>query len=460
MGDGPGEMGDALAAVDLGTGRTAQAVAAGDAHTCAILDDATLRCWGAGDDGRLGSGDALARGDEADKAPHLVALGTGRTAASISAGRAHSCAVLDDGTLRCWGYSASGQLGLSSDTTVGDQAGEMGDALAAVALGSGRTVLAVAAGDAHTCAVLDDATLRCWGSGASGRLGLGSTATRGDESGEMGDALATVSLGAGRAMRAVTEPARVAAATATAGDGRVALSWEAPSSGGSSILDYVVQYAAGTGSSWVTFADGVAERPGATVTGLDNDTAYRFRIVAKNAIGRGAASAVVEATPTAPTTTTSTTSTTSSTTSTSSTSSTTTTTPPTTTIAPSGGGGGGGGGGGAGGGVGGSDGVAPVVTTSTTVPVATSTTVPVATSTTVPVATPTTTAVPVEPERAFEVPAAVASPVAPSRVAPRSSQRRVASGARVEPQRAAPRRPTVVPSPGRRRGPVVNRLAR
>jgi alpha-tubulin suppressor-like RCC1 family protein len=56
-------MGDNLPAVDLGTGRTARQIAAGQFHTCALLDNNAVKCWGLSPDGQLGQGDTRARGD-------------------------------------------------------------------------------------------------------------------------------------------------------------------------------------------------------------------------------------------------------------------------------------------------------------------------------------------------------------------------------------------------------------
>ena len=80
------------------------AITAGGAHTCAVLDTGHVLCWGFGEDGRLGYGDEATIGD--DEAPGLlvpVDLGADRTATAISAGDAHTCALLDDGSVRCWG---------------------------------------------------------------------------------------------------------------------------------------------------------------------------------------------------------------------------------------------------------------------------------------------------------------------------------------------------------------------
>jgi alpha-tubulin suppressor-like RCC1 family protein len=206
-GDGPGEMGPSLPAVDLGTGRTATAIAASGNHTCAILDNGQVKCWGANTSGQLGQGDTANRGDqtaELGDALPAVPLGTGRTAVAVSAGVNHTCALLDDSNVTCWGEGGSGQLGQGSGADLGDGPGELGDALAPVALGTGRTAVGVTAGEAHTCAVLDDGTVKCWGDSTRGQLGRGSTASIGLNPGELGDALAPVALGTGRTAIAVS----------------------------------------------------------------------------------------------------------------------------------------------------------------------------------------------------------------------------------------------------------------
>jgi alpha-tubulin suppressor-like RCC1 family protein len=191
VGDEPGEV-TTQDPVDLGSGRTAVAIAAGEAHTCAILDDGHVKCWGNGQDGALGTGDEDDRGDEPGEMGDMlpdVDLGTGRTAVGIAAGLNHSCALLDDGTVKCWGDNGSGRLGYGDQADRGDQPGEMGNALPPVDLGAGRIVTAIATGRLHTCALMENGSVKCWGSGGNGRLGSGATADLGDNPGEMGDAL-------------------------------------------------------------------------------------------------------------------------------------------------------------------------------------------------------------------------------------------------------------------------------
>ena len=198
-GDGPGEMGDALPAVNLGSGRTAKLLAAGHAHACAILDDDSLKCWGLNNYGQLGQGDARSRGAAAaDMGDALlpVDLGVGHHAKSLSLGAYQTCAILENDQLKCWGANLYGNLGLGDTRSRGDAPGQMGDNLPPVDLGQGRSVRSVAVGGGFACAVLDDHSLKCWGDNSNGALGLGDRAARGDAPGEMGDALPPVDLGA------------------------------------------------------------------------------------------------------------------------------------------------------------------------------------------------------------------------------------------------------------------------
>lgn len=202
-GDGAAELGADLPAVDLGTGRTALTVAAAFFHTCALLDNHSVKCWGNNGDGQLGLGDVNSRGDGpgemGDNLP-TVDLGTGRTAVSLSAGGGHTCAVLDDASLKCWGYNQYAQLGQPNTANQGDGANEMGNNLPAVDLGTGHTVLTVSAGGGHTCAILDDKSVKCWGHNTDGQLGLGDTLVHS----ATGDALPAVDLGTGRTANALS----------------------------------------------------------------------------------------------------------------------------------------------------------------------------------------------------------------------------------------------------------------
>ncbi len=156
---------------------TATAIAAGagwvSSHTCAILADGTVRCWGANDVGQLGDG-TLHRDcgwnedDQSDCSPTPVAVLGITTASAIAAGGLHTCAILADRTVRCWGANLSGQLGDGTTT----------DRPAPVAVVGITTATEIAAGIAHTCAVLADGSVRCWGGNRLGQLGDGTLTGR------------------------------------------------------------------------------------------------------------------------------------------------------------------------------------------------------------------------------------------------------------------------------------------
>ena len=195
IGDTPGES---TARVELGAGRTATAIAAGGSHTCAILDNGTLRCWGLNSNGELGQGNTTSIGDTTGETTVAVDLGPGRTAVAVTAGDNHTCAILDNGTVHCWGWNFYGQLGQGNTASIGDTTGET---TVLVDLGPGRTAIAITAGGTHTCAILDNGALHCWGGNSLGQLGQGNKDAIGDTPGEH---TVAVNLGAGRTATAVS----------------------------------------------------------------------------------------------------------------------------------------------------------------------------------------------------------------------------------------------------------------
>ena len=152
------------------------AVEAGATHTCALTAFGGIKCWGGNEFGQLGYGDTENIGD--DEEPSTVGmLDVGGTVVQIAAGDAHTCVLLDDGSVKCWGSNSNGQLGYPGADVIGDDEGL--DDLGAVDL-DGRPMDFIAAGGAHTCAAQDSGLMYCWGAGASGQLGYGNTDDVGD----------------------------------------------------------------------------------------------------------------------------------------------------------------------------------------------------------------------------------------------------------------------------------------
>ncbi len=139
---------------------TATGITAGDTHSCAVLSDGTGRCWGANNYGRLGDGT-----QNMTLTPVTVTGLAGATAIATSSGSSHTCALIDDGTARCWGANNYGQLGN----------GTTDNSLTPVTVTGLTGAVAITAGANHTCAVLGDGTARCWGANLYGRLGDGTT---------------------------------------------------------------------------------------------------------------------------------------------------------------------------------------------------------------------------------------------------------------------------------------------
>ncbi|KAJ1479999.1 regulator of chromosome condensation 1/beta-lactamase-inhibitor protein II [Baffinella frigidus] len=117
--------------------------------------------------------------EEAAANPFGCAPGAYRPDVQLTAGRVHTCAVLNDSSVRCWGQNWDGMLGLGDTLERGGRSSDMGANLPAMDLGPGRIAVQLSAGEYHTCALLDNGSVKCWGSNAFGQLGLGDTQRRG-----------------------------------------------------------------------------------------------------------------------------------------------------------------------------------------------------------------------------------------------------------------------------------------
>jgi alpha-tubulin suppressor-like RCC1 family protein len=131
-------------------------VSVGKLHSCARISDGTARCWGVNDYGDLGDGTTSSHFLPV-KVLNRTGPQTGIT--QVVASYFHSCARISDGTARCWGLNGNGQLG---DGTQKNRARPV-TVLNRLGTGPLRTVTAINAGAHHSCALLTDGTARCWG---------------------------------------------------------------------------------------------------------------------------------------------------------------------------------------------------------------------------------------------------------------------------------------------------------
>jgi len=136
-------------------------LALGEAHTCALDDLGRVYCWGSNDHGQLGQGDRTAR-----NTPVLVPLPN--RASELSSDFEHTCARLSDFTLYCWGQNYEGQLG--QDDPFPGQDSDDADGLSPLQVGDAQWN-AVDTGQGHTCGILLDGALYCWGRNSEYELG-------------------------------------------------------------------------------------------------------------------------------------------------------------------------------------------------------------------------------------------------------------------------------------------------
>ena len=132
-------------------------LAAGADHTCALNAQGGVLCWGANYAGQLGDGSGL------DRLSPTAVSGLSSGVRAIGAGQRHTCAVLTSGGIKCWGFNFAGQLGDGSNV----------DRLAPVDVQGINNGLAVAGGERFSCALLADGGIRCWGANNNSQLGGG-----------------------------------------------------------------------------------------------------------------------------------------------------------------------------------------------------------------------------------------------------------------------------------------------
>jgi len=209
----------AIAAVLLlsATGQPAAAVevdviAGGGKHTCILTDASGVKCWGLNTSGQLGDGTVVNRTRPVD------VDGLTNRVAAISAGFDHTCAMTANGRARCWGRNDGRLGGLAPDgmarTTPLDVCAD--DACVT----SLSNVDALAAGGSHTCALLRDGSVKCWGNNEDGQLGNG-TRTRSPTPVEVGGLADVVAVGAGTSHTCALTAAGAVVCWGSNGEGQI-----------------------------------------------------------------------------------------------------------------------------------------------------------------------------------------------------------------------------------------------
>jgi len=198
----------------IGIARRITSITAGRGHTCALTFLGGVNCWGENKFGQLGDGGNLAR-----EVPNLVA-GFAKSYIAASAGWGHTCALTFVGKVKCWGNNRFGQLGNGTyqERYIPTKVSGLRKGVAAVSAGGGQTcaltvaggvkcwgenqsgqlgdgtnenrnipvdvsglqagVESISVGKSHSCALLTDGSVRCWGANGEGQLGDGTNLNR------------------------------------------------------------------------------------------------------------------------------------------------------------------------------------------------------------------------------------------------------------------------------------------
>ncbi len=134
-------------------------VSVSGAHACALLRRGTVKCWGLNYDGQLGNGkkssDDMAKNPDAKQGVSEAVTVNGITGAvQVSTGATHSCALLNNGTVACWGANDQGQLGDGTTT----------HSAVAVTVQNINNATKIALGAYFSCALTKPGSVICWGS--------------------------------------------------------------------------------------------------------------------------------------------------------------------------------------------------------------------------------------------------------------------------------------------------------
>jgi alpha-tubulin suppressor-like RCC1 family protein len=176
LGDGGGTQPNGYVFVQSpGGSGTFSSISAGKDHTCGVESGGAQKvwCWGTNDNGQLGNGKI----DSFGTPSQVGGIDSVDPAVNISAGGNFTCATLASGQLKCWGLNGNGQLG--NNTYQATNSSTPGYTLASTGVNLSAVANVTAGGDGGTCALMGNGSLKCWGSGNNGRIGdNGNTANK------------------------------------------------------------------------------------------------------------------------------------------------------------------------------------------------------------------------------------------------------------------------------------------
>lgn len=160
-------------------GRSVARIAVGNNHTCALDSQGLAYCWGSNIHGQLGDGLGAYTSPGSAQPVAVDASGAlaGRTLVEIAVGEYHTCAIDSEGLAYCWGFNEGGALG------IGEFGGlSYGDRLTPTPVVSsgallGRRLVRLALGLYHSCAVDTEGLAFCWGGDMYGQVGVGKEGT-------------------------------------------------------------------------------------------------------------------------------------------------------------------------------------------------------------------------------------------------------------------------------------------
>lgn len=164
-----GEVGDGTHSnreipVDVSTLKTGViAVTVGAHHTCVLMTNGGVKCWGFNEHGELGDG------TQESKLNSVNVTDLPTDVVAISASSYHTCALITNGSVKCWGQNSNGALGNGT---------RIDQAIPENVSGLSSAVNSVVSGTSHTCALMTMGAVKCWGFNVYGEVGDGTQEIR------------------------------------------------------------------------------------------------------------------------------------------------------------------------------------------------------------------------------------------------------------------------------------------